>query len=213
MKNALYLLEMGCNYNESYSGDVNNHRVRVVDNIDIIFEGKQYNLFFEFTQRTSYRYRTTNKRTGKELKHPVYELINKNGLGIDTQYEKEEKESNYTWFSSWRLSALEKEVYNSNPEYTRKNILDIVNKYAVKPFDKVVLIEEEAKKIASRIGANREKEILKNDCVISIGHTWNNEHKVITIQERVKTPMGNNCYKHELGRSFDVDLVTGGICG
>lgn len=48
MANVLYLREMGMDDN-SIKTDVKNHRVRVLENIDIIYNGEKYNMFFEFT--------------------------------------------------------------------------------------------------------------------------------------------------------------------
>ena len=92
-KNILYLLEMGM-YDNDISTDIKNHRIRVVENIDIGYKGKSYNIFFEFTQGTHRRYRTTNKRTGAPLKKAVEEIILKDGLFIDTEYEKPETDKN-----------------------------------------------------------------------------------------------------------------------
>ena len=110
-KNTLYLLEMGMHDNNILT-DIKNHRIRVVENIDILYKGKEYNMFFEFTQGTHRRYRTTNKRTGAPLKKAVEEIILKDGLYIDTEYERTETdERGFTWKSSWRNSALEREFY------------------------------------------------------------------------------------------------------
>lgn len=211
---TLYLREMGCRLNNGLS-DVNNHRVRVIENIDITFQGRPFNMFFEFTSWERYTYRTTNKRTGEPLKKAVKELVNINGIGVDTQFERDEvdERTGRTWQSSWRACDLEKEIYKKNYSFTKKDILSIVNTYAVEKFDKVVLIEEEARRITEKEGGNREKEILSNDAVMEIGHTWNKDHKVVTVVERVKEQTAPNCYRHTLGRSYDVDLETGRICG
>ena len=84
MKNTLYLLEMGCNDPE-INTDVKNHRVRVVERVDIIFKGKPYNMFFEFLHGKHWHYRTENKRTGAPLKKPVYVVDLEDGMHLDTQ--------------------------------------------------------------------------------------------------------------------------------
>lgn len=46
--------EMGMNDN-TITGDIKNHRVRVIENIDILYKGTAYNMFFEFTTGTHHR--------------------------------------------------------------------------------------------------------------------------------------------------------------
>ena len=60
--------------------------------------------------------------------------------------------------------------------------------------------------IVRKCGGNREKEIMKNPHEITLGETWNNEHKVIYITETTVQPDG---YKN----GFAVDIVTRSICG
>ena len=83
--NILWLLSMGMKNDDL--NDIKNHRVRVVENIDIERNGKKYNMFFEFTQWEAWRMRYINKRTGYPLKKPIQEIVNPMGLHIDTQYE------------------------------------------------------------------------------------------------------------------------------
>lgn len=140
-KNVLYLMEMGMNDN-TIATDVKNHRVRVLENIDIIYKGKKYNMFFEFSHGIHRRYRTTNKRTGAPLKKAVEEIILKDGLYITTQFEKIEWKDGTPYFSSWRNSELESEFYNEHHEYTKKDILEIVNRYKVgEKFTDICLIK------------------------------------------------------------------------
>lgn len=217
MKN-LYLLEMGMNDN-NITTDVKNHRVRVVENIDIEYQGKDYNMFFEFTQCAHYNYRKTNKRTGAPLKKAVQELIIQDGLGLDTQFEKLEKDSDgREWFSSWRNSQLEREIWNEHHAYTKKDIRDIVNKYAKEKYTGVILIEEEARHIINTTGGYREKYILAENAdfqtegssYMEIGNTWNNEHKIVRVnrQEWEKTENGRKLVVTDF---CEVDLVTGKI--
>lgn len=161
-ENILYLLEMGMN-DEKITTDIKNHRVRVLENIDIKYCGKKYNMFFEFTQGTHRTYRTTNKRTGAPLKKAVEEIILKDGIYIDTEFEKEEKKPDgSTWKSSWRNSKLEREIWEEHHNYTRKDILEIINKLKIgKPYTNVILVEEEAARIIETTGEPQEREIIK----------------------------------------------------
>ena len=140
-KNKLYLLKMGMDDN-GISTDIKNHRVRVIENIDIIYKGEKYNMFFEFTCGTHRRYRTVNKRTGAPLKKPVEEIILKDGLFIVTEFEKTETEKGFTWKSSYGKSDLEREIFDEHLEYTQSNILDVVNRYKIgEKFTDICLIE------------------------------------------------------------------------
>lgn len=205
-ENILYLREMGCN-DEKIPGDVKNHRVRVLENIDIIYKGEKYNMFFEFRQGDRYRTRYHNKRTGAELKHPIREKVNNNALWLDTQFEREEVDEirGYTWQSSWRKSDLEEENYEKNRSFTRADILEAVNAYSIKKYNRVVLIEEEARRIAEKIGGYREKEILKNQPFFELIQ-WDDGHKVLKATERFYSP-------YRTGNSFEVDIETGKITG
>lgn len=198
--NTLYLKKMGMDDN-SIMGDIKNHRVRVCENIDIIYQGTPYNMFFEFLQWDKWTYRTTNKRTGEPLKKAVRELVNHNALCIDTQYEKLEKGNGYNWFSSWRLSALEKEVHAKIPEFNKADILKVVNTYSVQKYNKIVFIDEKATEIINRIGGFREKDILtKPRHYFRVGE-WTAEHKIIEVVDDAN----NN--------SVSVDIQTGRITG
>lgn len=142
-ENVLYLMKMGMN-DSSIATDIKNHRIRVIENIDIIYKGEKYNMFFEFTHGRHIRYRFTNKRTGAPLKKPVKEIILKDGLYIDTEFEKLEG----TWkdgtprYSSWRNSDLEREIWEEHHAYTKNDILEIINRYKVgEKFTEVCLIE------------------------------------------------------------------------
>jgi hypothetical protein len=147
MKNTLYLLEMGMDDQEILS-DIKNHRVRTIENIDIIYKGEKYNMFFEFTFSEHFKYRTVNKRTGKPLKHPVKEIIGKNCLNVDTQFEKKEKNLyGKEWMSSWRKLDLEMEVHEKHYLYNKKNILKIVNKYKIgEKFTDICLVKDVSEK-------------------------------------------------------------------
>lgn len=123
---------MGCDDN-NITTNIKNHRVRVVENIYIRYKGETYNMFFEFCQGAHRRYRKTNKRTGAPLKKPVEEIVLKDGLYVNTQFEKVERvaKDGTPLFSSWRHSELENEFYNEHLEYTREAVLEVVNRYKI----------------------------------------------------------------------------------
>ena len=218
MKNILYLLEMGCNDPE-INTDVKNHRVRVVERVDIIYKGKPYNMFFEFLHGKHWHYRTENKRTGEPLKKPVYVVDLENGMHLDTQYE----ELAGTWsdgapyYNSYRKSDLEHEFYNEHLEFTRKNILKVINRYKIgEKFTDVCLIEETAADIIRKIGGWRELDILGKaskynygECYFQIGETWTAEHKIVRVVKNRHDDSG----KWITGDFCEVDLVTGKITG
>lgn len=209
--NVLYLREMGMDDN-AISTDIKNHRVRVVENIDILYNGEKYNMFFEFLQGTHWHYRTENKRNGKPLKKAVYEIDLIDGMYLETQYEKLITERYGTFERSFRCSTLEKEFYNEHLKYTKENVLNVVNRYKIgKPFTSVCLVETAAREIIKRVGGFRELDILGEDrhgainqSYFKIGDTWNAEHKIMI------------CVKRENWKDVDfceVDLVTGRITG
>lgn len=218
-KNTLYLLEMGMNDN-TLPGDIKNHRIRTVENIDIQYKGTVYNMFFEFTQGKHHRTRTTNKRTGEPPKKPVIETIIENGLFIDTQFEKTETDrTGRTWESSWRHSELEKEFWSEHHEYTKKDILEVVNKYKTgEPFTDICLIETTAREIIREKGGWREKDILgegknfqtEGSSYFCIGETWNADHKTVRCNKQTWTPTANG-RKLVVTDFCEVDLITGNI--
>ncbi len=68
------------------------------------------------------------------------------------------------------------------------------------------MYENIIKKIVDRCGGYRERELLKNLHTVTKSGTWNNEHKVLTINE---PEPGEDGYRY----GFQVDLVTMSICG
>lgn len=143
--NTLYLLKMGMD-DSRLSHDIKNHRVRTIKNIDIIFNGEKYNMFFEFSEWASWRMRYTNKRTGAPLKKPITEIVNPCGLYIDTQFERQNPGE--WWTSSYRLLSLEKEVYADFLDYSKAAILEVINRYSVEKYNRVEIIDhEEAERI------------------------------------------------------------------
>ena len=69
----------------------------------------------------------------------------------------------------------------------------------LKMYDNIV------KNIVKKYGGYREKDIMENPYIIRKTETWNNEHKVLNIIEKLECDYHNN--------SFSVDLVTMKICG
>lgn len=205
-ENVLYLEERGCNDNK-IPYDIKNHRISTIENIDIIYNGKKYNMFFEFTTNDHIKARYTNKRTGEPLNHPVTETVIKNGIFVDTQFERQEgfwQDGKTPFIASYRNSKLEREIWEKHYNYSKKSILEIINAYSVKKYAKVVLIEEEAKKIINEIGGWREKDILENDCVFRVGETWTDDHKIVVAYKRVNNKIVSSC---------EVDLITRKITG
>lgn len=213
-KNVLYLMEMGMN-DTTIATDVKNHRVRVLENIDIIYKGEKYNMFFEFMHGAHRRYRKTPHG------NTIEEIILKDGIYIDSQFEKLEGtwKDGTPYYSSWRKSDLESEFYNEHHKYTKKDILEIVNRYKVgEKFTDVCLIETTTAEIIRKKGGYREKEILgdgKNfqidgDSYFSIGDTWTEEHKTVRCNKEVWVPTRNG-RKLEVADFCEVDLITGRI--
>lgn len=219
MAKVLYLLEMGMNDN-NITTDIKNHRVRVLENIAINYGGNSYSMFFEFTQGAHRNYRTTNKRTGAPLKKAVEEIIINDGLFVDTQFEKPERDADgREWFSSWRSSKLEREFWEEHHAYTRADILEVVNRYKVgAKFDRVLLVEEETKRIIDKVGGYRERAIIANrkfqtdgDYFLRVGQ-WDESHKVVEAIRREWIPTGTGRQLVET-MSCAVDLVSGLIVG
>jgi hypothetical protein len=219
MAKTLYLLEMGMNSNEIKT-DVKNYRVRVLENIDINYNGTLYNMFFEFHHSTHYNYRKTNKRTGEPLKKMVQELIIKDGLHIETEFKKPETDSRgFTWEMSYRNSALERDVWDKHLAYTKANILSVVNAYSIEKYDKVVLVEEETKNIINKIGGFREKDIIKKRDFQTEGNfyfkvgQWDEQHKVVEVIRQEWEQIDSKSRHLIPTQSCKVDLVTKTIVG
>lgn len=221
-KNVLYLLEMGMDDN-SISYDIKNYRIRTLENIDIIYQGEKYNLFFEFLQATHYRYRNTHKVTGRPLKKAIRELVEQDGLSLDTQYERMEKLSDgREWEMSYRLGKFEQEIWNEHHKYTRKDILEVVNRYKVgDPFTEICLVEEAARNIIKSSGGWRELDILgenkdfrtEGDSYFHITDTWNDNYKVVKCIKREWESCGNNARRLVEVDSCEIEIISGRITG
>lgn len=199
MENVFYLECRGGN-DKSMPGDIQNHRVDCVERTEVKYKGKIYDLFFEFTQCKHWHYRTKNKRTGAPLKNPVYETIANNSVCVHTEFKEDKDNSGYK--SSYGLASFEQEMWAHHFDYTKKSILEIVNKYKTgAKFTRVCIIDQEARAIIEKRGGYREKEILKNDCVFSVGGTWNKDYKTVRVFSRT------------LQKSCEVELISGQITG
>lgn len=209
MANILYLLEMGMNDN-NITTDIKNHRIRVVNKIDIEYKGNPYNMFFEFTVCDHWRMRYTNKRNGKPLKKAVQETIIKDGLHIDTEYERQEN----GFPCSFRNLQFENEMWNEHHKFTRADILEVVNRYKIgEKFTDVKLVEETATEIIEKIGGYREKDIVASDHYFGIGETWTDDHKVVKCYKREREFYVGGSSRMVTTRSCEVDLVSGLIVG
>lgn len=186
--------------------DLHNGRYTTIEDIPCVIDKKLYNIFFEFSNYAPHRYRTTNKRTGAPLKKPVYECIKASALAIDTSCDTTEYMCDGTPYRScYRVSRIEKPVYEEMPDFSRRSILHVVNQYATAFYKAVVIIEEAAAEIIRKNGGARELEILHTDSVCKVDReTWNDEHKVVYVYARRENKLAERC---------EVDLVTGLICG
>lgn len=218
-KNILYLLEMGMDDN-NINTDIKNHRVRVINNIDIIYKGVNYNMFFEFTYGKHRNYRKYNKRTGAKLKKSVEEIILIDGLYVDTCYEKTEKnKAGEIRKTSLGNVELEKEFYEEHHEYTKKAILEIVNRYKVgEKFTDICLVETVAAGIIREKGGKRELDILgdnknfqeEGSHYFRLSEEWSEDHRIIRCYKQEWKPTAGGRRLEDT--SFcDVDLVAGKI--
>ncbi len=89
--------------------------------------------FLEFSLcRDRKKVRRTHKITGKPLKHAHYDIINRQGLRVRTQYTNENG-------ASYGNIRLEKELYQENYSYNIADILKVVNRISTEHFDNIVL--------------------------------------------------------------------------
>ena len=97
------------------ASDIGNYRVGVYDYSIKGKDGRNYIVEFGFANGIRY----TNKKTGKQLKHPVKDKEYEKFLHIDTQYENET--------GCYRNLELESKIYNAHYTYCKSDILKIVN--------------------------------------------------------------------------------------
>lgn len=137
MKKTLYLKKMGCDFWKDADirqvSDVGNYRVRTLDECIKGKDGRMY--FLEFTQYDKYNYRGTHKRTGKELKHMVKELVMAHALHLDTEFTDDK--------GSWSNLKLENEIHSTPMLYTLDNILKVVNQISVDTYTDIEFVNRE----------------------------------------------------------------------
>ena len=128
MNKTLKLEKRGCDFYANDPrhlqevSDIGNFRVGCYD---MSIEGKDGRKYLvEFSHWERYAYRTTHKVTGRELKHPIRELVNPNALHLDTQYDVM-TESGIPL--SYRNLDLEHRIHDMNLDYTKAGILEAVN--------------------------------------------------------------------------------------
>lgn len=92
-------------------------------------DGRTYFISFNKAD-VKWKYRTTNKRTGKPLQKVIKEVECTNILYLDTQYESKD---GYTY----RGRELESQVWEQNLPYTAESILKVVNSISTVKYGKV----------------------------------------------------------------------------
>lgn len=134
MNNILYLREMGLDFwsDDAIMSDMKNYRVRTLGECIPGKDGRMY--FLEFSLwRDRKKARYTHKVTSKPLKHPVYEIINRQGVAIDTEFSNDG--------GSWRNWKLEEELNTKNYSYTQHDILEIVNTISTNHYDQILFVD------------------------------------------------------------------------
>ena len=94
-------------------------------------------------------------------------------------------------------------THNENLSFCKRDILNFINKYSVKKYSGIIIIEEEAANIINHTGGFREKDILVHDPYFEKSETWTEEHKIVNVKSRQK----------DYEFSCEVDLITGKITG
>lgn len=131
---TLTFVKRGCNYTES---DIGSYRISTQGNTVKGKDGRLYWLDISRWDRHTMRY--TNKRTGAQLKHPVWERVNANALCLDTEYEEKRAGNDYT--GCYRNITLEKEIHALNFNYTKADVLKVVNLISAEHYDAIKIIE------------------------------------------------------------------------
>lgn len=156
-ENILFLEKMGCDFckDEKADSDIKNYRVCTHGEVIPGKDGKLYFLEFHLW-RNRQQIRYTHKKTGKPLKHPAFDIINPQGVAIDTEYTDEK--------GSWRNCTLEEKLSAKNYSYTQADILTIVNDISTRTYNRVIFADsraiEEVPHILS-IAGYRERNILE----------------------------------------------------
>lgn len=131
---VLFLEKMGCDFwnDETADSDIKNYRVLTHGEIIPGKDGKIYFLDFHLW-RNRQQIRYTHKRTGRPLKHPAFDIINPQGVSIDTEY----SDNN----GCWRNCKLEKQLTAKNYSYTKADILTIVNEISTNTYDRIIFAD------------------------------------------------------------------------
>jgi hypothetical protein len=155
---VLFLEKCGCDFtrDETAKSDIGNYRVCTHDET---IPGKDGNMYFlEFhLWRNRQKARYLHKITGKPLKQVAYDIINQQGVAIDTEFTNDR--------GCWRNCTLEEELAEKNYSYTQADILTIVNEISTQEYNRIIFADVRAiqaiSKIQNRAGY-REKNILDN---------------------------------------------------
>lgn len=130
MGKTLYLEKRGCDFFHDDPikeiSDVGNYRVGVYDYSIHGKDDKDYIIEFTHYDRKKVRKYRTN---GALLKHPKTEIIQRNALHIDTQYETEK--------GCFRNIELEEKLNKLNYSYILEDILKCVNKISMEEYTEV----------------------------------------------------------------------------
>lgn len=135
MNKTLTLVKMGCDFWEddiiNTLSDCENYRIETRKELVKGKDGNNYFLSFgTYSRRIT---RKTNKRTGKQLKNPVEEIVNSNALRIDTSFDNEE--------GSWCNWKLEEQLNKFNLSFTKEDILTAVNYISCDNYTSVEIVE------------------------------------------------------------------------
>ena len=156
-ENVLFLEKRGCDFrkDETAHSDINNYRVCTHGEI---IPGKDGNIYFlEFhLWRDRKQVRYTHKRTGKPLLHPAFDIINPQGVAINTAFTNDR--------GCWRNCKLEEELNAKNYSYTEADILTIVNKISTNTYDRIIFADCQAIEAVPHIltlAGYRERNILE----------------------------------------------------
>lgn len=157
-ENVLFLEKRGCDFvkDETAESDIKNYRVCTHGEIIPGKDGKMYFLEFRLW-RNRQKVRYTHKRTGKPLKHPAFDIINPNGVAIDTEYVNDS--------GAWRNCKLESELYEKNYSYTKADILTIVNEISTNTYDQIIFAPHKAIEAVPHIlkmAGFRERDIIEH---------------------------------------------------
>jgi hypothetical protein len=134
MENVLYLEKRGMDFTagETAKSDIGNYRVCTIDECIPGKDGRMY--FFEFRLwRDRKQARNTHKITGKPLAHVHWDIVNPQGVAVDTQFTDENG-------CSYRNVILEEKIYAHNYSYNTADILEIVNCWSTQHYDTIVFV-------------------------------------------------------------------------